>query len=222
MLAFTKDTVPAISSSLDFINIMTYDLMNRRDNVTKHHTGIQLSVDAITAYIDNGLLSDKANLGFAFYVKWFYTDPNGGCDQTPVGCKTPLMEDPSTGADLGQGGGFSWHDGVPLDVVPSYERAMANGIYDNEGGGHYYWDSGENRWWTWDDSEAIAKKFPEIVEKYGLGGVFAWGLGEDAPDWKHLKALTDGVLTMSERKSEDARLAKTTSVIPGSKMREEL
>ena len=32
MLAFTGDTLPKISSSLDFLNIMTYDLLNRRDN----------------------------------------------------------------------------------------------------------------------------------------------------------------------------------------------
>lgn len=198
MLAFTKETIPEISSSVDFFNIMTYDLMNRRDNVTKHHTGIQLSLDAVNAYLENGVPPGNANLGFAFYVKWFKTDPEGGCDQNPIGCKTVLMEDPSTGADLGQSGSFSWHDPVPSELSTSFERALSGGEYDSEGGGHYFWDSEENIFWTWDTPEAILKKFPAIMETKNLGGVFAWGLGEDAPDWAHLKALTAGFREYSQ------------------------
>lgn len=142
------------------------------------------------------------NLGFAFYLKWFYTssvpEEKEACRKNPVGCKTPLMEDPETGGDLGRGGGFSWHDGVPGDVKESFDRAMEKGTYDAVGGGHYYWDEGENRWWTWDTPEAIVRKFPEIVEKRGVGGVFAWGLGEDAEEWVHLKALTDGFVETFE------------------------
>lgn len=192
MMAFTKATIPSINASLDFFNIMTYDLMNRRDNVTKHHTGIQLSLESINAYVENGVPAEKANLGFAFYVKCFRTDPHGGCGENPVGCRTPLMEDPETGADLGQTGGFSWHDNVPSELSMSFEKALAGGKYDSEGGGHYYWDSEENMWWTWDTPDAIAKKFPAIMEEKKLGGVFAWGLGEDGNEWTHLKALTAG------------------------------
>jgi GH18 family chitinase len=207
MLAFTSSTIPIISSSVDFLNIMTYDLMNRRDSVTKHHTGIAASLASISAYADAGFPPSKMNLGFAFYLKWFYTsssaEDRAGCKRNPVGCKTPLMEDPDTGADLAQGGGFSWHDGVPGDLKESFERAMQEGTYDEVGGGHYYWDEAENRWWTWDTPEVIVKKFPEVVEKRGMGGVFAWGLGEDAEEWVHLKALTDGfVETFGGRRGE--------------------
>ena len=122
MLAFTKDTIPAISRSLDFFNIMTYDLMNRRDDVTKHHTGIELSLDSINAYEELGVSCEKMNLGFAFYIKWYKTDPAGGCDKNVIGCKTALMEDPMTGADLGKAGAFAWHDPVPEEVSASYKR----------------------------------------------------------------------------------------------------
>ena len=193
MIAFTKSTVPAISASLDFFNVMTYDLMNRRDNITKHHTGISLSLDAVNAYIENGVPAEKINLGFAFYIKWYSTDAHGLCDRNPIGCKTVSMEDPVTGADLGNAGAFSWHDAVPEELSASYQRAMEYGQYDNEAGGHYYWDSKENLWWSWDTPEAIASKFPAIVEKKGLGGVFAWGLGEDAIAFAHLKAVTAGI-----------------------------
>ena len=192
MMAFTDETVPKIGEKADFFNVMTYDLMNRRDNHTKHHAGTALSLEAVDAYLEKGLPPAKANLGFAFYVKWFKTDPEGGCDKNPVGCRTVLMEDPVTGADLGKSGGFSWHDRVPAELSVSFDQALAAGQYDEEGGGHYFWDRDSQIWWTWESSSAITKKLASIMEKRSLGGVFAWGLGEDAGRWTHLKALTAG------------------------------
>jgi GH18 family chitinase len=191
MLGFTPQTVPAITASLDFFNIMTYDLMNRRDQDIKHHTGLQLSLQSVDAYLANGVTPDKANLGFAFYVRWFKTDDSdGGCARNPIGCKAALMEDPETGADLGKAGAFSWHDQVPTELAVSFDKALAGGQYDNKGGGHYFWDSQEDIFWSWDTPEAIIRKIPSIVQEKKLGGVFAWGLGEDAPRFAHFRALT--------------------------------
>ncbi|KUJ20024.1 glycoside hydrolase [Mollisia scopiformis] len=192
MLAFTSTTIPLISTSVDFLNIMTYDLMNRRDNVTRHHTGLALSLASVDAYLEAGLDPQKANLGFAFYVKWFKTDPSADCGSHLPNCKTTLMEDPETGADLGQAGAFSWHDEVPNELKESFAKALKGGVYDEEGGGHYFWDEKENLFWSWDTPKAISLKFPAIVEERGLGGVFAWGLGEDGLKWGHLKATTAG------------------------------
>ncbi|KAG9245243.1 glycoside hydrolase superfamily [Calycina marina] len=189
MLAITKNTIPKISKSLDFYNIMTYDLMNRRDSVTKHHTGIQLSLESIDAYLAAGVPVEKMNLGFAFYVKWFRTDPGADCATHPIGCKTLLLEDPVTGDDLGRAGAFSWHDEVPPDLRKSFSKALNEARYDDVGGGTYYSDSEENIWWSWDSEADIKRKISTIVEKKRLGGVFAWGLGEDAPEFSHLKAL---------------------------------
>lgn len=221
MLAFTKTTIPAISASLDFFNVMTYDLMNRRDNITKHHTGIELSLTAINAYEERGVPAEKMNLGFAFYIKWYKTNPHGGCDVNPVGCKTTLMEDPLTGADLGQAGAFSWHDPVPAEVSVSYKRAIEYGKYDSEGGGHYYWDSEENIWWSWDTPDVIAKKFPAIMEKKNLGGTFAWGLGEDANDFIHLKQLTFEIKKFAKR-HQDQGLDTTSATLRNSHFQDEL
>jgi GH18 family chitinase len=194
MLAFTKTTIPEIDASLDFFNIMTYDLMNRRDNVTKHHTGIELSLDSINAYLASGVPPEKANLGFAFYVKWFKTDPHGGCKRNPIGCKTALMEDPVTGGDLGQAGQFAWCDDVPSELEKSFKKALKDAMWDDVQGGNYYFDIEENLFWSWDEPYVISKKIPLIVEGKKLGGVFSWGLGEDGTKWEHLKALTAGVL----------------------------
>lgn len=194
MLAFTRTTLPRIMRHLDFLNVMTYDLMNRRDNVTKHHTGVGPSLAAIDAYIANGVAPQKLNLGFAFYTKYFRTE-HDPCSKlaSPVGCPTLPLEDPDTGKDLGRTGGFAWHDPVPEEVSESFTRALDSGTYDDKQGGYYYWDEREDLWWTFDTADAILRKFPLIVEKRGLGGVFAWGLGEDGPIFEHLEALSHGV-----------------------------
>ncbi|GAP84408.2 putative chitinase 1 [Rosellinia necatrix] len=202
MLAFTPETVPHIMESLDFLNVMTYDLMNRRDNVTKHHTGVQVSLEAVNAYMARGAPAEKMNLGFAFYTKYFRIEDAPLCSANPIGCPTGLMEDPKTGADLGKTGGFSWHDEVPADVRGSFERALSEGHYDEQGGGYWYWDQDQALWWTFDTPEAVAKKFPLIVQEKKLGGVFAWGLGEDAPDFAHLQALNAGVERLAKIKDE--------------------
>ncbi|KAF6811347.1 glycosyl hydrolase family 18 [Colletotrichum sojae] len=197
MIAFTKETVPRIERTLDFVNVMTYDMMNRRDNVTKHHTGMELSRIAVENYVARGVPAHKINLGFAFYTKWFKaTDCPEGQE---VGCPTPLMEDPVTGGDLGQTGGFSWNDGVPNEVKESFERSQKEGKYDEKGGGFYYLDRAEKRWWTYDNRDAILRKFPALVDKMGLGGVFAWGLGEDGPNYENLKAVNDGLAERASR-----------------------
>ena len=112
------------------------------------------------------------------------------------------MEDPSSGADLGKAGAFSWHDEVPPELVKSFERAMKNGRYDNMGGGHYYWDEEERLFWSWDTPGAIKHKVHAIVEKSALGGVFAWGLGEDAPRFEHLRATNEVVGEWASRESQ--------------------
>jgi GH18 family chitinase len=198
MLAFTPSTIPAIMESVDYLNIMTYDLFNRRDNATKHHTGLQNSLEAIDAYLDAGVPPEKANLGLAFYVKWYKTAAYSTCSVNPIGCATEPMEDPVTGADLGKAGAFSWHDPVPEELSASYERAMEKSVYDEVGGGQYYWDAEENLFWTWDTSEAIKSKVQVIVRDKGLGGVFAWGLGEDAPKFEHLRASNAAVAALEE------------------------
>lgn len=48
--------------------------MNRRDNVTKHHTGLQDSIAGLDAYIQAGAAPQNLNLGFAFYTKWVKTE----------------------------------------------------------------------------------------------------------------------------------------------------
>jgi GH18 family chitinase len=209
MIAFTLSTIPKILEAVDDLNIMTYDLMNRRDNVTKHHTGLQLSLEAINMYLERGVPPEKANLGLAFYVKWFRTAVGVDCAAKPIGCQTELMEDPQTGADLGKAGAFSWHDEVPAELAESFRKALADGVYDEVGGGHYYWDLKERLFWSWDTPDAIRQKIPAIMKEKRLGCVFAWGLGEDAPKFEHLRATNDATGELSSRDADGIHEARS-------------
>lgn len=190
LIAFTASTLPRIVAQVDFINVMTYDMMNRRDGAVAHHSGVLGTRDSLDHYVKRGAPPRLLNLGLGYYVKWFRTqdcDPN-----QPLGCPTQLLEDPKTGADMGKTGAFSWHDETPRDLVLSFAQAQTEGKYF-EDGSYGYWDGEEKRWWSFDTPRVIEQKLADIVGPRGLGGVFAWGLGEDAPNFKHLAATLEGV-----------------------------
>ncbi|EKD16502.1 extracellular chitinase [Drepanopeziza brunnea f. sp. 'multigermtubi' MB_m1] len=103
MIAYTPESSPAIWEAVDYVNLMTYDLMNRRDNVTKHHADVVGSLAAVDYYIGTlGLPPAKAVLGVPFYAKWASVDKEAGCDGG-LGCRTVLLED-AAGQDTGESG----------------------------------------------------------------------------------------------------------------------
>lgn len=196
ILAFTANSLPKIIKYIDFLNVMTYDMMNPPHSITMHHTGISNSLAAVDGYISRGVSPDRINLGFAFYARWFRTAAN--CDRgNPLGCKTLPLQDAATGADLGHARSFAWADNPPRNLSESFNRALTDGRYDEKGGGYYYWDPELHIWWTFDTPHAIAKKIPAILQERRLGGVFAWGLGEDGPKYEHLAALRDGLASLA-------------------------
>ena len=102
MIAFTAEQVPKINAVVDFVNVMTYDMMSRRDNVTNHHTSVNRSLHSIETYAARGMSPSKMNLGFPFYAKFFTTAEGAECTE-PIGCPTALLEAPD-GSDTGKSG----------------------------------------------------------------------------------------------------------------------
>jgi chitinase len=175
------------------IQVMSYDLMNRRSNVTSHHTGIQDSIRTIDTYIERGMDANKLILGFAFYAKWFTTQAGVQCD-TPTGCPTAELEK-ADGTDTGLSGAVTFE--AANHVEGDFLNAIRNGKEDAEGGGQWYWDAQKSVYWTWDTPALIARKFDEIVKPKGLGGVMAWSLAQDSYDWSRFKAMQTGVKGLS-------------------------
>lgn len=259
MIAYTAEKIPEINKAVDFVNVMTYDLMNRRDTATKHHTDIQGSLSAIETYITNGFDASKLNLGIAFYAKYFTLAANSTCT-TPTGCPIALAED-ANGTDTGTSGAATFEatsfpvvvnasslttspdgacgtgttfqctgtatggaccsqygfcgettghcstgcqseygtctDETTKTTAESFQDALANGQTDETAGGQWYVDTESNLFWTWDTPELITQKFTDIVQAKGLGGIMAWSLAEDSYDWSHLKAMQDGVASLT-------------------------
>ncbi|KAI2603956.1 glycoside hydrolase family 18 protein [Hypoxylon fragiforme] len=183
MIAFTSEQVPKIDAAVDVINVMTYDLMNRRDTQTSHHTSVKGSLSTIDHYISLGMTPSKMNLGIAFYAKFFKT--TGQCTQ-PIGCPTVLLED-ANGGDTGQSGAVTFAEVPPV---------LSSGVADADEGGQWYWDASTSYFWTWDTPDFIAQKFEQIVGARGLGGVMAWSLGEDSADLTYIKAMQSGLATL--------------------------
>ncbi|RKF65161.1 Acidic mammalian chitinase [Golovinomyces cichoracearum] len=122
MIAYTPEQAPSIWKSVDWVNVMTYDLMNRRDTVTKFHTDVKSSRETIDYYINElHLTPEKINLGFAMYSKWSYISSNETCT-TGLGCKTELME-ASDGSDTGRSGTVTFQAenfaGIPTNMTLS-------------------------------------------------------------------------------------------------------
>ncbi|KAL2867039.1 glycoside hydrolase superfamily [Aspergillus lucknowensis] len=252
MIAYTKEQGPKIWPSVDFVNVMSYDLMNRRNNATMHHSSVLDSLDTINAYLDIGAPAEKLNLGVGYYAKWFTTQPDSDCESHPLGCPVVVMEGPD-GKDNGKSGawtfeavnmaappaelkvstdgtcGFSKGTKCPtgsccsqygicgstkdhceagclsdygeckggVDIMKSWRQAVSEGKTDEEKGGQYYLDAENNLFWTWDTLAMIERKFKDIVDAQGLGGVMAWSLGEDTYDFSELKAMQEGVAQRS-------------------------
>ncbi|KAH8163074.1 hypothetical protein CIB48_g5157 [Xylaria polymorpha] len=182
-IAFTPEKVPAINDAVDVINLLTYDLMNRRDNTTQHHTSVQGSLNTVEKYIELGMDAAKMNLGIAFYAKYFQTVEE--CKE-PVGCETAVLED-ANGLDTGRSGAKTFLEGIPV---------LASGQADQTEGGQWYWDPSTSYFWTWDTPEFVAQKFEKIVKAKGLGGIMGWSLGEDSACFTYVQAMRAGLQTL--------------------------
>ncbi|KAK1638795.1 family 18 glycosyl hydrolase [Colletotrichum phormii] len=131
MIAFTKHQTPKINAAVDHFTVMTYDLMNRRDNITKHHTDIKGSLEAIDTYIALGVEPTKINLGFALYAKWFTTAKGYNCTQG-LGCPTELLE-AADGTDTGMSGAVTFEtanfQAAPTNLTTSPDASCGAGTF---------------------------------------------------------------------------------------------
>ncbi|RYP32887.1 hypothetical protein DL767_004977 [Monosporascus sp. MG133] len=96
-IAVYKQYSTRIWKTVDFVNVMAYDLMNRRNNGTGHHASLAGANDSITDYVGKlGLDPRKINLGFPFYAKFFELEKED-CSG-PLGCKLVAAEN-ANGSD---------------------------------------------------------------------------------------------------------------------------
>ncbi|KAF7542447.1 hypothetical protein G7Z17_g11554 [Cylindrodendrum hubeiense] len=129
MIAYTAKQVRKINKVVDFVNVMTYDLMNRRDTVTTHHVSVEGTIKAIDTYIARGFYPSKLVGGIPFYAKFFTTKKGVECT-TPTGCPTELLE-AADGSDTGLSGALTFEKGnfvkAPTNLTVSSDATCGVG-----------------------------------------------------------------------------------------------
>lgn len=127
MIAYTPDTAKDIFSAVDMVNIMSYDLMNRRDTLTGHTTSVTGSAQSVQNYLDLGLDPAKANLGFSFYAKYFLAGPDTNCTaMTALGCSV-LPSEAKDGSDNHNSGAVTFEHINMLPEAPKNLPTNTNG-----------------------------------------------------------------------------------------------
>ncbi|KAF4994059.1 hypothetical protein FDECE_13238 [Fusarium decemcellulare] len=131
MIAYTHEQVPKINEVVDFVNLMSYDLMNRRDHFTTHHTSFEGTAKTVDAYISRGFEPSKLIIGFPFYAKWFTTKEGVECTES-TGCPTELLE-AADGSDTGKSGSVTFEAAnfvsAPTNLTTSTDASCGAGTF---------------------------------------------------------------------------------------------
>lgn len=164
--------IPAVIGSLDWLNLMTYDMRGSWNDVTGHHAGLCLTggqdlsaAGTVTLLRDvHGVPAAKLVLGAAFY----------GNGWTGVGPAADGLFQPATGAPPGPDGSGSlpYRDLAAL-TAQGFERH-----WDATTLAPWLYSPGAKTFWSYDDAESIAAKMA-FVKAQGLGGAMFWELSGD-------------------------------------------
>lgn len=158
----------AVMPLVDFVNLMTYDLVGGYATVTGHHTPLrsyrpgQESINKCVKWLlKNNIAANKLIIGAAMYARVW--------EQVP-----------DTNHGLYQPGKFK--RGVAFADFRNY--------FSDTSGYKYYWDrkakapyqynAAENLFATFDDKRSVHKKV-QFVKRKKLGGIMFWELAQDIP-----------------------------------------
>ena len=156
----------SVMKKVNYVNLMTYDLVNGYSPTTGHHTALYSSTsqpestdNAVQYLVKKGIDPAKLIIGTAFYGRTWKNVPNennglyqSGTFKTSIGFKnfsTKLSQD--------SGFVFYWDDVVKAP---------------------YAYNSVQKLFATFDDKRSMEVKSKYVIEKK-LGGIMFWQLGDD-------------------------------------------
>ena len=157
-----------VMPKIDFVNLMTYDLVGGYSKVTGHHTpladympGQESTAKCVNWLLDKKLPSDKFIIGAAFYARVWQNvpDSNHGLYQSGVFLQ-----------------GVSYKD---FDTYFSDSSGFEH-YWDKKAKAPYQYNKSKNLFATFDDPESISEK-TKFVRRKKLGGVMFWELSNDKP-----------------------------------------
>ena len=158
----------AIMPSLDFVNLMTYDLTNGYSKFTGHHTPLlshkkqkESTDNCVSWLLKHKVPSNKLIIGAAFYARVWENVPD-------------------TANGLFQTGRFK--TSMPFKKFDTY-FSKDNGFqyyFDKKSKAPYQYSSTKKLFATFDDERSIEAK-SKYIQKKKLGGMMFWELSEDKP-----------------------------------------
>jgi chitinase len=156
-----------IHLSLDWINIMAYDMAGEWDGVTGFHTKMQGITDGVDYYLSFGIPPEKLVLGLATYGRSFTlkSSTNHGVGAAISGVGNALT-------CTGEAGFVAYYEIKQMIASGAVE------VYDDAQKSAYCYLG--NQWVGYDNPKSMLYKAQYINSK-GLGGGMFWALDLDAP-----------------------------------------
>ncbi|TAD82494.1 MAG: glycoside hydrolase family 18 protein [Bacteroidetes bacterium] len=156
----------AVAPLVDYINLMTYDLVGGYSKVTGHHTPLmgspqqtQSTDRCVQWLLAHGVESQKLVVGAAFYARvWKQVSPEGN--------------------GLYQAGVFKW--GVDYKAFGKRLNPDSGWVYhwDKSVKARFAYNTAKGEFATFDDNRSLKEKV-KYVKKHKLGGIMFWELGND-------------------------------------------
>ncbi len=153
---------------VDYVNLMTYDLISGFSTVTGHHTALygtpdqKESTDNCVRYlISKGVEPRKLIIGAAFYARiWEGVSP----------VRNGLYQSGKFKQSLG-------YSDFPKNLTEQQGYAF---YWDSTAKAPFAYNAKEKTFATYDDKRSIQEKSTYVATK-GLGGIMFWHLGHDTP-----------------------------------------
>jgi chitinase len=155
-----------VMKHVDYVNMMTYDLVNGYATKTGHHTGLystpnqsESTDNAIQYLIKHGVDPGKIILGAAFYSRMWENVPNinNGLYQSGKHTNGTSFKDFPT--KLSADNGFAYH-------------------WDDVAKAPYMYNASKKLFATFDDKRSMELKTKYVIDQK-LGGIMFWQLGGD-------------------------------------------
>ncbi|SHK77386.1 chitinase family 18 [Clostridium cavendishii DSM 21758] len=196
--------IKKVFETVDFANIMTYDMRGAWDDTSGHQTGLYpnpndptkgagLSIDESVKYLlSNGATANKVVVGAAYYTRGWQKVSKGPDSKTPglYGTAEQVTKDadgtPARGAT--NEAPLKPGDGGRIGGVWAYRslnklKATFPGLkeyWDDTAKAPYLYDENGGAFFTYDNPRSIAEK-TKYVNENNLGGMIGWMSSQDAP-----------------------------------------
>jgi chitinase len=170
----------AVTPLVDFVNLMTYDLVNGYATVTGHHTLLydykpeqESTRKCVNWLLNKNVPSSKLVIGAAFYARvWENVENNNN--------------------GLYQQGKF--YKAVDYKDFANYfvDSSGFKYFWDDKAAAPYQYSASKKLFATFDDKRSIAEK-AKFVRTKKLGGIMFWELSGDVPKGGLVDAISEGL-----------------------------